>query len=36
MNAIHEDVKFTGAITKGVNAELKDLAKWLGLETIER
>jgi uncharacterized protein YcaQ len=36
VNAIHEDVKFTGAITKGVNAELKDLAKWLGLETIER
>jgi uncharacterized protein YcaQ len=36
VNAIHEDVKFTGAITKGVNAELKNLAKWLGLETIER
>ena len=34
VNAIHEDVKFTGAITKGLNAELKNLAKWLGLETI--
>jgi uncharacterized protein len=36
VNAIHEDVKFTAAITKGVNAEVKDLAKWLGLQTIER
>jgi uncharacterized protein len=36
VNAIHEDVKFSAAITKGVNAELKDLAKWLGLEAIER
>ena len=36
LNAIHEDVKFSAAITKGVNAELKDLAKWLGLQTIER
>ena len=35
VNAIHEDVKFTRAITKGVQAELKDLAAWLGLDTIE-
>ena len=32
VNAIHEDVKFTRAITKGVQAELDDLATWLGLE----
>ena len=31
---IHEDVKFTRAITKGVQAELEDLASWLGLDTI--
>ena len=35
MNAIHEDVKFTRAIAKGVQAELEDLARWLGLEKIE-
>jgi len=27
-------VKFTRAITKGVQAELEDLASWLGLDTI--
>ena len=32
--AIHEDVKFTRATTRGVQAELKDLASWLGLDTI--
>ena len=36
VNAIHEDVEFTPAITRGVQAELKDLAGWLGLDTIER
>ena len=36
VNAIHEDVKFTRAIAKGVQAELEDLAAWLGLDTIER
>jgi uncharacterized protein YcaQ len=35
VNAIHEDVKFTRAITKGVQAELDDLAAWLGLDAIE-
>ena len=35
VNAIHEDVKFTRATTKAVNAELEDLAAWLGLNTIE-
>jgi uncharacterized protein len=31
VNAIHEDVKFTRVITKAVQAELEDLASWLGL-----
>jgi uncharacterized protein len=35
VHAIHEDVRFTGAIAKGVRAELEDLAAWLGLDTIE-
>jgi hypothetical protein len=32
VNAIHGDVKFTRAITKGVRVELDDLAAWLGLD----
>jgi uncharacterized protein len=32
VNAIHEDVRFTRAITKAVQAELDDLASWLGLD----
>jgi uncharacterized protein len=32
VNAIHEDVKFTRAIAKAVDAELDDLAAWLALE----
>ena len=35
VNAIHEDVKFTRAMTKAVQMELKDLASWLGLSAIE-
>ena len=31
VHAIHEDVKFTRAMTKAVGAELEDLAAWLGL-----
>jgi hypothetical protein len=31
VHAIHEDVKFTPAMTKAVHAELDDLASWLGL-----
>ena len=31
VNAIHEDVRFTGAMTNAVHAELADLASWLGL-----
>jgi uncharacterized protein len=34
VNAIHEDVKFTPAMRKGVQAELEDLASWLGLDDI--
>jgi uncharacterized protein len=32
VNAVHEDVKFTRAITKAVDAELEALSSWLGLE----
>ena len=35
VNAIHEDVKFTRAMTKAVQAELEDLASWLGLDAVE-
>jgi uncharacterized protein YcaQ len=31
VNAIHEDVKFTKAMTAGVSAEIADLGKWLDL-----
>jgi uncharacterized protein YcaQ len=34
VNSIHEDVKFTRAIAQGVQAELEDLAAWLGLDDI--
>jgi uncharacterized protein YcaQ len=35
VNAIHEDQKFTRAMTKAVEAELEDLASWLGVSAIE-
>jgi uncharacterized protein YcaQ len=35
VNAIHEDVKFTRTMTKGVQAELEELASWLGMSAIE-
>ena len=35
VHAIHEDVKFTRAMTKAVQAELEDLASWLGLDAVE-
>ena len=31
VNAVHEDVRFTRALTKAVRDELQDLASWLGL-----
>jgi uncharacterized protein YcaQ len=36
LNAIHEDVKFTRAMTKAVEVELEDLAAWLGLGVVGR
>jgi uncharacterized protein YcaQ len=35
VHAVHEDQTFTRAITRAVEAELKDLASWLGLEAVE-
>jgi uncharacterized protein YcaQ len=35
VNAIHEDVRFTRAMTKDVQRELEDLASWLGLDGVE-
>ena len=35
VNAIHEDVAFTAAMTKAVRAELEDLAAWLGLGDVD-
>ena len=32
VDAIHEDVRFTRAITKAVNAEIEALAAWLGVD----
>jgi uncharacterized protein YcaQ len=35
VHAIHEDARFTRAMSAGVEAELEDLASWLGLDAIE-
>ena len=35
VHAIHEDVRFTRATTKAVQAELEALASWLGLDEVE-
>ena len=35
VHAIHEDVRFTRTMTKAVQAELDDLASWLGLHAVE-
>src|SRR5215218_7540394 len=35
VHAVHEDVSFTRAVTQAVQAELEDLAAWLGLEAVE-
>ena len=32
--AVHEDVRFTRAMTAAVKAELSDLASWLGLDEV--
>jgi uncharacterized protein YcaQ len=34
--AIHQDVPFTPAISRAVDKEIKALAAWLGLESVER
>jgi uncharacterized protein YcaQ len=34
VNTIHEDVKFTRTMTKAVQAELEDVASWLGLDAV--
>jgi uncharacterized protein YcaQ len=36
VNAIHEDVEFTRTMTHAVQAELDDLASWLGLREVAR
>jgi uncharacterized protein YcaQ len=36
VNEIHEDVRFTRAVTRAVQGELDDLAAWLGLTDVER
>jgi uncharacterized protein YcaQ len=35
VHTIHEDVRFTRAMSKAVQAELEDLATWLGLGAVE-
>jgi uncharacterized protein len=35
VHAIHEDVRFTRTMAKSVQAELEDLASWLGLGEVE-
>jgi uncharacterized protein YcaQ len=35
VNAIHEDVRFSRAMTEAVQAELANLAAWLGLDGVE-
>jgi uncharacterized protein len=35
VHAIHEDVKFTRTVARAVQAELDDLASWLGLGAVE-
>ena len=34
VDAVHEDEPFTPAITEAVDAEIEDLATWLGLEVV--
>ena len=34
VDAVHEDEPFTAAMTKAVDAEIEDLATWLGLEVM--
>jgi len=34
VNAIHQDVEFTPAMTQAINGEIADLASWLNLEVL--
>ena len=34
VDAVHEDEPFTTAMTEAVDAEIEDLATWLGLEVM--
>ena len=34
VHAMHQDVRFTRAMTKAVDAELEALAQWLGLDGV--
>jgi uncharacterized protein len=36
VHAVHEDVRFTRAMTNAVDRELEELTSWLGLETVSR
>jgi uncharacterized protein YcaQ len=36
VDAVHEDVPFTGLMTAAVHAELEALAQWLGLDRVRR
>ncbi len=36
VHALHEDVRFTGTMTKAVQSELENLASWLGLDAVEQ
>jgi uncharacterized protein YcaQ len=36
VHAIHEDARFTRAVTRAVDAELDALAAWLGLDAVDR
>ena len=35
VHAVHEDVRFTRAVTKAVRAELDAMAQWLGLVDVQ-
>jgi uncharacterized protein YcaQ len=36
VHAIHEDVRFTRAVSKAVHAEIEALAAWLGVDAVDR
>ena len=36
VHAVHQDVRFTRAISNAIDAELDALASWLGLASVDR